>query len=76
MNALSSPAFNLRGSKIVLTANKCRGSDSGTTPEKQGLYVMDINGSNILQITSGNDGAPAWQPSNDKTATTLLSDVT
>ncbi len=49
------PAWSPDGSKIVFSG-------------EAGLYVMDADGGNLTQLTSGNDYAPAWSPDGTKIA--------
>lgn len=51
------PAWSPDGSKIVF------GGEAG-------LYVMDADGGNLIQLTSGNDNAPSWSSDGSKIAFT------
>lgn len=51
---VSGPDLSPDGSKIVTGGNL------------EGLYVVNVDGSNVTQITSGRDSAPDWSPDGTK----------
>jgi dipeptidyl aminopeptidase/acylaminoacyl peptidase len=56
-------AFSPDGTKIVFSSFPVAwGSNTSVTDAASGLYLMDADGSNVVQITHGNDAWVSWQP--------------
>lgn len=67
LNDLQDPAWSADGSKIVFAASRCCTPDQGSYDH--GLYVMDADGSNIMQLTNDpSDSSPVWSPDGAKIA--------
>jgi Tol biopolymer transport system component len=49
--------FSPDGTKILFSSSPASGVD-----DTRGLYVMDVDGTNVTQITHGDHGAARWQP--------------
>jgi hypothetical protein len=52
------PSWSPDGTKVVFA----RGYTTSNGSHHSGLFVVDANGANVTQLTSGGETTPAWQP--------------